>query len=54
MDSIDLFSVKSEITLSTNDFKVFIFLSLKYTHYIFIPKNNLVHNALGYFLRSKS
>lgn len=54
MDSIDLFSVKSEIALSTNDFKVFIFLSLKYTYYIFIQKNNLVHNALAYFLRSKS
>lgn len=38
MDSIDLFSVKSEITLSTNDFKHFIFHSFKYTHYFLSKK----------------
>lgn len=52
MDSIDLFSVKSEITLSTNDFKVFIFHSFKYTHY-FLSKNDLLHNTLAYFLWGK-
>lgn len=49
MDSIDLFSVKSEITLSTNDFKYFIFHSFKYTHY-FLSKNDLLHNTMAYFL----
>lgn len=52
MDSIDLFSVKSEITLSTNDLKVFIFHSFKYTHY-FLSKNDPLPNTLAYFLWGK-
>lgn len=47
MDSIDLFSVKSEITLSTNDFKHFIVLN---TLIIFYQKNDLLHNTMAYFL----
>lgn len=60
MDSIDLFSVKSEITLSTNDFKHFIFHSFKYTHYfvtIYIsihPLNHLYVKAIQEMLKIKN